>query len=185
MDDKKKEDSIIWIDVETSGDNPENNELLEIGAIFTDIDGNRIGYDYHSLVSVSNLSKIISSSDPKVSSMHDKSGLWMDLWRDREMKTEKDVDKEFSQWIDSRGKTGNILFGGNSITLDRNFVRRYLPESYSRISHQSIDVTSLYKALSRCIPQKKFITSKHRALPDIRQSLEDYKWLMSYFREDD
>lgn len=176
---EKTPDHIIWIDVETSGDNPDLHDLLEIAALMTTMDGNVIGSEYEQLLSVSNLSDVMSKADPHAYEMHEASGLWMDLWNNRNIKSREVVDSELCQWIDSkRLKDATLLFGGNSITLDRNFVRSNFPMTYSRISHQSIDVTSLSKALAQWVSARPHVKSKHRALSDIRQSIADYRWIM-------
>jgi len=176
---ENKKEYIIWIDVETSGDNPDIHDLLEVAACMTDMSGNMIGSEFESLVFVPHLSEVMSKAEKQVLNMHEKSGLWIDLWNSANLKTRQEVDSALFEWIKSKEIQGNLLFGGNSITLDRNFVRVNLPLTHSLISHQSVDVTSISKALSEWIPCRPYAASEHRALPDIRRSINDYKWIKS------
>lgn len=178
-------DYILWADVETSGVMPEVDVLLELGAVITDLRGEVIGNPFQALFSVDNISSVISSSDDTVQSMHDKSGLWRDLWMSKTYGY-SDGDEAFLEWINSTLTSySNLYFGGNSIHLDRNFMRIYLPRSYSLVSYRSIDVTSLSISLQSnlCIPAYEKLKA-HRALADAFDSLNEYKHYMGHLSKD-
>lgn len=168
-------EGIIWIDAEFSGTSPQADELLEIAAIITDLYGNQMGQPFESLFEVANLSKVISSSSDLVREMHDKSGLWFDLWN-AETKSFRTTQSNLLAWIKTIVADDTILyFGGNSITKDRNFVEVNLPKVYERISHQSVDVTSLAITLKATAYAEGFSKDhKHRALADVRESIGEY-----------
>ena len=42
---------IVWIDVETTGTDPERDEILEIGSLDTDIEGKKLGEPSEALFS--------------------------------------------------------------------------------------------------------------------------------------
>jgi oligoribonuclease len=72
---------------------------------------------------------------------------------------------------------------GNSIGMDRRFLARYLPEIEEHLHYRSIDVSSIKELCRRWYrepfdarPEKK---DDHRALPDIRASIEELR----YYRE--
>jgi oligoribonuclease len=72
---------------------------------------------------------------------------------------------------------------GNSIGVDRRFLDRYLPAVDQYLHYRSIDVSSLkelarrwHPAVLKGQPAKK---STHRALDDIRESIEELR----YYRE--
>lgn len=176
-------EAIIWIDAEFSGTQPQADELLEIAAIITDLNGKQIGYPFESLFDVANLSKTIARSSELVKEMHDKSGLWFDLWSS-ETESFKTVQSNLLAWIESHVSKETVLyFGGNSITKDRNFVEVNLPEVYERISHQSVDVTSLAITLKANASVSGFAKDhKHRALADVRESIGEYLHYVNFIK---
>lgn len=176
-------EAIIWIDAEFSGTSPQADELLEIAAIITDLGGKQIGHPFESLFDVANLSKVISRSSDLVKEMHDKSGLWYDLWNS-DTESFQNVQTSLLLWIENRVPEETILyFGGNSITKDRNFVEVNLPKVYERISHRSIDVTSLAITLRATALASGFSKDyKHRALADVRESIDEYLYYVNFVK---
>ncbi len=174
----RQERKIVWVDVETSGVDHDNDRLLEVGAIITDMDGVEIdrGAVYTSLISVNNLGSVMSESSPVVQEMHERSGLWRDLWNEKGSPSHV-VESEMLVWLSSYTSDDDILyFGGNSVTLDRNFLRTFMPSFYSRISFRSIDVSTLSVVLrSSGLAKMYHKESKHRALADIYESLGEYR----------
>lgn len=177
------DEAIVWIDVETSGDSPETDELLEVGAVITDLAGNLIANEYESLIHVPNLTTILEKTKSNILDMHEKSGLWFDLWNKETFEINQ-IESSMFQWISDSVNTNTILyFGGNSITLDRNFIRLNLPAVYKRISHRSIDVTSLSIALQSNIYINPFKKQKaHRALLDAKDSVVEYRYYLNSIR---
>jgi oligoribonuclease len=176
-------EAIIWIDAEFSGTSPQADELLEIAAIITDLNGKQKGQPFESLFDVANLSKVISSSSDLVKEMHDKSGLWYALWSSN-TESFRTVQSNLLAWIENIVSEETVLyFGGNSITKDRNFVEVNLPEVYERISHQSVDVTSLAITLKATAKASSFSKEhKHRALADVKESIGEYLHYVNFVK---
>lgn len=176
---------LIWLDVETTGVDIETALTLEIGGIITNMAGDIIGESYSSLVDSGNFQQLFDSSHDDVKRMHEDNGLWLDLW-DKKKKNITKVDEELCQWLDNNITNINdsiLYFAGNSITLDRNIIKRDFPLFYKKISHRSMDVTSLSLYLKSKEPYDFSIqfnkTSHHRALSDCYLSLKEYKYYMS------
>lgn len=175
-------EAIVWIDAEFSGTSPQADELLEIAAIITDLRGNTIGYPFEALFGVQNLSEVISRSSEIVQDMHDKSGLWFDLWNKTADGSVPKVEERMLEWLSEQIEDDvTLYFGGNSITKDRNYVEIHLPRVYSRISHQSVDVTSLAIALKANAKASSFAKEhRHRALSDIHESVQEYRHYVKF-----
>ena len=180
----KSSEAILWVDVETTGDLPETDELLEIGAMVTDLSGVPISQGFEALVHVSNISEVISRTSATVYDLHERSGLWLDLWNKKCAELGQ-IEEEIIKWLDNVVSPETVLyFGGNSITLDRNFVRLNLPKFYQRFSHRSIDVTSLSIALQSNTEVGPFRKAKaHRALLDVEDSVLEYRYYLQAVRQ--
>lgn len=171
-----KDDLILWIDVEANTSDVERGELLEIGIIVSDMSGNELNYKYESLFKV-DIVNVLKNTDDFVKKMHEDSGLWKDLWKNGG-KTREEIDAELVEWIDhiiNEFPHSKLYFGGNSITLDRSFIRTYLPNFYKKLSFRSIDVTSISLAVqgnSHINGYEK--KNAHRAILDVKDSLNEY-----------
>jgi len=72
---------------------------------------------------------------------------------------------------------------GNSVSTDRGFLARDMPELENHLHYRIIDVSSIKELARRWYPRVYFASPEkhggHRALADIRESIEELK----YYRE--
>ena len=176
---------ILWIDVEATDRDPERGSMLEIAAIPTLMDGTIISPGIERLVKISDLGKIMGSTEEKILRLHEKSGLWNDLWNSNNSVSIKEIENDLIDLVRTfNSKNGNIYFGGNSVTLDRKFVSSNLPNFANILSHRSIDCTSIALMLqrnSKIRPFKKKMN--HRAYSDAEESYEEYRYYLSRFSQ--
>lgn len=176
-----KNDLILWTDVETSSTDLEDGELLELGIVVSDIKGQKTGEEYCTLFKT-NLVETMKKTDNFVLDMHEKSGLWKDLWL-LDGNDFNDVDNYLENWskkLISECDGRKLYFGGNSITLDRNFLQLFLPKFYKQLSFRSIDVTSISLAVQGNSSINGYEKRNcHRALEDAKDSLNEYNHYLS------
>lgn len=172
------DDRIIWIDVETSGKNPEFDVLLEIGYVLTDMTTDTILSSNDFLVEQNNLGKVISSSDKEAREIHNESGLWNELWLSNDKKDLSIIEKKIVMVLEENSTTkSNFYVGGNSPILDREFLKYNLPWFYSKLSHMTIDVTSIALMFQSNTHTPVFPKQhRHRALPDSYESRAEYQY---------
>lgn len=183
---REKKEYIIWCDVETTGVVAFNDELLEIGALVTDMAGNKVGEGFTQVVQVADMKATVDKCDDYVQNMHTKNGLFEDLWYGG-LPLSK-IEDLFIQWLKETvpeydgnfDKNLVFYFGGRSITLDRNFLYANTPRIFNVFSHQSIDLTSVSIMLERNvanIDKSVFFVedTAHRALKDSEDCAEQYK----------
>ena len=175
-----KEQSICWIDVETTGTDCEKDVLLEVACLVTDLDLNILdesGYQSVIWYPPTMLDELKSKTDPFVVDMHEKTGLW-DRLSDGTMRHRVEAGLlEYIQTFIPEPKTARL--GGNSITLDRNFLNKNLPTVGDHLHYRSIDVSTLaglaqYWTKSKVQYRKKTV---HSAFSDIRESIEELRFL--------
>lgn len=175
------EEFITWIDVETTGVEAFNGDvLLEVACLITDRNLNIMDdYGYQAVIhySETEVENLKASTVPFVVEMHDKTGLW-DRLPDGKPRTVVDVELLYyiQQWVPLARST---RLAGNSITLDRNFLTAYLPGVASHLHYRSIDVSTLaglaqYWSRTPVKYEKKTL---HSAFDDINESIEELRFL--------
>lgn len=175
-----KEQSICWIDVEASGKDCEKDVLLEVACLITDLELNVLdesGYESVLWYPESHLEELKSKTVPLVVDMHTKTGLW-DRLSSGTMRHQ--VDAELLEYIKTYipdPETSRL--GGNSITLDRNFINKNLPGVGEHLHYRSIDVSTMSGLVQYWAPSQKQYRKKtvHSAMSDIRESIEELKFL--------
>ena len=169
---------LIWIDLEMTGLNPLNDHIIEIATLVTDADL-KVVAEGPSLA-VHQDESVLQGMDEWNTTHHGQSGL---IARVRESSLSvRDAEKmtlEFLQsWVPSRASP----ICGNSICQDRRFLARHMPELEAYFHYRNLDVSSVKELVARWAPEilegfKK--TGQHRALDDIRESIEELR----YYRE--
>ncbi len=76
---------------------------------------------------------------------------------------------------------------GNSIGMDRRFLTAYLPEIENCLHYRSVDVSTIKELARRWYPESLVAAPRkatsHRALDDIRESVEELRyWRSTVFR---
>jgi len=183
---------LFWIDLETTGLEPEEDLVLEGAWILTEFP-----YPYRELrrggflVGRSTVD-VRTLMDPFVLEMHAKSGLLEDLTRHQDKSTSlMDVEAELLElsrdWPVSREeKNQKVVCAGNSVAFDKGFLKTHLSSFYGRVSHRAFDASNLMLTCrSMGMPQlpKPDETKAHRAGFDVQCSLEMtracVRWLLS------
>lgn len=175
------EQKIFWGDVETNGtDDHKNDVLLEVAMLVTDLDLNVLdeeGYQAVILYTEEEVAEIKSRTSQYVLDMHEKTGLWDRL---PEGKPLAQVDAELVAYLKSFvPEEKSARLAGNSITLDRNFMRKFLPLTFNHLHYRSIDVSTVaglaqYWAKPKVQYRKKTL---HSAFSDITESIEELRFL--------
>ncbi len=168
--------NISWIDVETCGLDESSDALLEVAALVTDRNLNILdpaGFNMVIQYSKEQAAALRSGANSYVQNMHDTTGLWEKLPQGVPM---TEVDEKLHEYLSQFSEKGASWLGGNSITLDRNFLRKNLSDSYSHLSHRSIDSTTvggLASAWFGISYEKKY---SHSAFSDITESIEELRF---------
>lgn len=179
---------IIWVDVETTGTEAfSGDSLLEVACLITDSQLNILDETgYHAVVKYSPLEitkQKLRTSD-YVLKMHTDSGLWDKLSTGTERGV---VDTELLDYMKSFVPDARSApLGGNSITLDRNFLDNNLPKSFAHIHYRSRDISTMVGELEDImgdsfVPFEKKLA--HEAMSDIRESIAEARYLRSLWRK--
>jgi oligoribonuclease len=155
--------TLMAIDLETTGLNEEDGSILEIAARV--LDQNLDVLDkFDGMLGVDDLA--LSQMDGYVLDMHTKNGL-LHAAPTCEL-------KDFVSWA---MQYGELMFLGNSVTFDRDWVQYHCPEL--DVSYRVVDVSSFKRMAELAgmqLPERA--PSKHRAASDIDNCIEDAKFFL-------
>jgi oligoribonuclease len=171
---------MYWVDLEMTGLDPERCAIVEIASIVTDGDLNVVA-EGPCLV-VFQPDDVLAGMDPFVTQMHERSGL---TGRIRESKVTLDQAKDetlafLAQHCDP--KTAPLC--GNSVWKDREFLVRYMPEVMAHLHYRLVDVSTIKELVRRWYPTGRQAPKKkevHRALDDIKESIEELRFYRKTF----
>jgi oligoribonuclease len=175
------DDRLVWIDLEMTGLDVENDVIVEIACIVTDASLDALD-DGVQLVVHADADTLGRMSD-FVREMHTKSGLMPEIERSPvDVAAAQQATLEYVKQHVPAASTAPLC--GNSIGTDRRFLGRYMNELDEYLHYRSIDVSSLkelcrrwYPAIYRKRPGK---AEHHRALADIRESIEELRFYRAH-----
>ena len=175
---------MVWLDLEMTG-LEEQHVIIEIATVITDANLEILaeGPDIAINRSVEDLNNIDSWSERQ----HTESGL-MDKVRaskiginEAERRTLDFVKRWVGRW--------EAPLCGNSIWVDRLFLKREMPKLESYLHYRVIDVSSIKELVARWHPDAEEPPPKeksHRALDDVLESIEELRrYRKTYFRQSD
>lgn len=172
--------SLIWIDMEMSGLNPEVDRVLEIAIVITDANLNTI-VEAPVLV-LHQPDALLASMDEWNRSMHGKSGL-IERVRASAL-TEAAAEEQTIAFLQRYVPPATSPMCGNSVHQDRRFLVRHLPRLEAYFHYRNLDVSTLKELARRWKPEiMAGLTKhgKHEALADIYESIEELKYYREHF----
>ena len=174
----KHPDNLIWIDLEMTGLDPDNDRIIEIATIVTDAQLNILAEG--PVLAIHQDEEALARMDDWNQRQHGGSGL---LQRVRESSVnEVQAIAETLAFLQQYLEKGKSPMCGNSICQDRRFLARHMPELEAFFHYRNLDVSTLKELARRWYPEvyggfKK--TGAHLALDDIRESVRE----LQYYRE--
>ena len=169
---------LLWIDLEMTGLSPEKDRILEVAAIAT-------GWDLEPVAEMTAVVKV----DPELMKNRMVGEFWEKNSESRDAlfeqnkngKDVKEVENEMLKFV-KKYFTNEVYLAGNSIHQDRKFIEREMPLLNSVLHYRMLDV-SAWKIYFENVLHKKFVKPEnHRALDDIRGSIDELKWYIKMLK---
>lgn len=176
----KKDDNLIWIDLEMTGLDPEQERIIEIATIVTDKDLNVLAEG--PVLAVHQSDELLDSMDEWCTKTHGATGLTQRV-KDSKV-SERDAELETIRFLQEYVDKGKSPICGNSIGQDRRFLVKYMPELEDYFHYRNLDVSTLKELAARWKPEilKDFSKKNvHLALDDIRESIDELKFYRERF----
>lgn len=175
-----KQAKLLWVDLEMTGLDPENDRILEVAAIVTDWDFAEIA-TYEAVVKTD----LALMNERMVGEFWEKySDVRTALTAQNEDgKDGRVVEDELLAFIDEQFAPNQpVLLAGNSIHQDRRFIENEWPRLNARLHYRMLDV-SAWKVVFDGRYGKRFAKpEEHRALGDIRGSIMELKYYLTKIR---
>ncbi len=168
------------MDLEMTGLDPEKHVIVEMATLVTDDDLNIVAEGPDIVIGAS--PEQLGAMEDIVRNMHSSSGLLKASAASTT--TIGEAAAETLTFLKSEiQKAGEVPLCGNSIGVDRRFLRLYAPELDDFFHYRSVDVSTLKELCRRWRPDlysgRPHKQTAHRALEDVKESIAE----LTYYRE--
>ncbi|MCX7118056.1 MAG: oligoribonuclease [Legionellales bacterium] len=176
----KNNQHLIWIDLEMTGLLPERDRIIEIATVVTDLNLEILAEG--PVLAIYQDPAVLSSMDEWNTKQHHLTGLVKRVQESdiREAEAERLTLDFLKSYVDK----GKSPMCGNSICQDRRFLCRYMSDLAEFFHYRNLDVSTLKELAARWRPEllKGFKKqSKHLALDDIKDSIEELAYYRQHF----
>lgn len=172
----ERQNRLIWLDLEMTGLDFDNERIIEIAIIITDrcLD---VVAESQSLI-IKQPDELLAGMDNWNTKQHTKSGLLERVKAStiNETMAENSMLDFISQYVDK----GASPMCGNSICTDRRFLYKHMPRLEAYFHYRHIDISTI-KELGRRWYGEESVKgfkkrNRHLALEDIKDSIEELKF---------
>jgi len=177
---RPNEFNLVWVDMEMTGLDPDNDRIIEVAVVVTDPDLNVIAEG--PVFAIHQSDATLDKMDNWNKGTHGKSGL-IDRVKASTV-SEADAEAQLIAFLKQYVPANKSPMCGNSICQDRRFMARGMPKLEAFFHYRNLDVSTLKELCRRWKPElasgfKKH--QKHTALADIIESVEELKYYREHF----
>ena len=172
--------NLIWIDLEMTGLDTQNDVIIEIATIVTDSALNVLAEG--PALAIHQPDAVMAGMDEWNTTQHGKSGLTERV--KNSTISEAEAERQTIEFLQQYVPPGKSPMCGNSICQDRRFLARCMPELEAFFHYRNLDVSVLKELAARWAPEvyKGFNkNSNHLAMDDIRDSIDELKYYREHF----
>lgn len=177
---RPNEMNLVWIDMEMTGLDPDNDRVIEIAAIVTDAELNILAEG--PVFAIHQPDAVLDKMDAWNKGTHGRSGL-IDRVRSSTV-TEEEAAVQMTAFLKQYVPAGKSPMCGNSICQDRRFMARHMPSLEQFFHYRNVDVSTIKELCRRWKPELINGFKKHQmhtALADIRESVEELRYYREHF----
>ena len=175
-----KKQHLIWIDLEMTGLIPENDRIIEIATVITNTDLQVVAEG--PVLAIHQNAEIMAGMDEWNTRHHGANGL---IERVRlSPYNESEAEQATLKFLNQYCERGNSPMCGNSICQDRRFLARYMPSLEAFFHYRNMDVSSIKELAKRWRPdiaEGVNKTGSHKALEDIKDSINELRYYREHF----
>lgn len=176
----KKNDNLIWIDLEMTGLSPEQDRIIEIATLVTDAQLTIL--EEGPIFAIHQDEAYLANMDEWNTKQHNRSGLVKRVLETTV--TEAEAERQTIAFLEKYVDKGKSPMCGNSICQDRRFLVNYMPELAAFFHYRNLDVSTLKELVRRWQPNLLsglVKESKHLAMDDIKDSIAELVYYRQHF----
>uniref|UniRef100_B3P8E1 Probable oligoribonuclease n=2 Tax=Drosophila erecta TaxID=7220 RepID=B3P8E1_DROER len=172
---------IVWMDLEMTGLDIEKDKILEVSCIITDKDLNV--KSEATCFAINHPQEVYDTMNDWCMEQHYKSGL-VDRCKSSDVKPEQASNLVLS-YLERNVPKRACPLGGNSVYMDRLFIRKCMPLVDDYLHYRIVDVSTIKELVRRWRPEllssapKKTFT--HRSMDDIMESINELNYYKKNF----
>ena len=173
----------LWIDLETTGLDPEHDRMIEVGWFLSD-NWEKVTDAQSVLITPDKVAWELMQQDLFVQTMHTENGLLKDMESFGTIMVE-DAEDQILETLDIH-QVGQPILAGSSVHFDRSFIRNWMPRLDRRLSHRHMDASALrmfFDSVGYHSVGQKTRPTVHRALEDSLESFELYRRYVALAQE--
>ncbi len=174
------ENRLVWLDMEMTGLDPEKERIIEVALVVTEPDLTVVAEG--PVLVIHQQDSLLDAMDKWNQSVHSKTGLIAKV--KAALLNEAQAEDILLAFLAQHVPAGKSPLCGNSISQDRRFMFAYMPRLEQFFHYRNLDVSTLKELARRWAPavykgfEKK---SRHEALADIYESIEELKYYRAHF----
>ena len=175
---RPNEFNLVWIDMEMTGLDPDNDKVIEVAAIVTDPELNVLAEGPVFVIHQSNA--VLDGMDAWNKGTHGKSGL-IDKVKASTL-SEAEAEQQILDFLKHYVPKNASPLCGNTISQDRRFLVKYMPRLEAFFHYRNLDVSTLKELSRRWKPEVYAAFKKqqrHTALADVHESIDE----LAHYRE--
>ena len=173
---------LLWVDLEMTGLDPQNDVILEVGVEVTD-------FTFKTLETYE--ARVHQDVNVVVDRMQ-KNIWWRDFPENRDDfvhkleqgKPMQQVEQELIALVERHFGDEPAVLAGNSIHNDRNFIKQWWPAFDLRLHYRMLDVSSFKILMQGKYGQEFEKQDVHRAFDDIQASIAELQYYLEWFAQD-
>ena len=165
---------LIWIDCEMTGLDIRTDRIIEIATLITDSELNIIAEGPE--LAIHRPKELLDTMDDWNTKHHTASGL-VDRVLASKIEIE-DADRMTFEFISQYCEPHMAPLCGNSVWQDRRYIDMEMPLTAHHLHYRNVDVSSFKEMVRRWYPKLESYkkANHHRALDDIRESIDELKY---------
>lgn len=180
IDKHAKPTKLLWVDLEMTGLEPDKDLILEVAALVTD-------FSFQPLASYEATVK----QELQSVRLRMQQNSWWENYpanRDAFLKSvgsgvlSSQVEQDIVAIIDEQFKGEPAVLAGNSVHMDRAFIKQAWPALYQKLHYRLLDVSSLKVLMQGKYGIEYQKQENHRALGDIKESIAELQYYLKWFK---
>ncbi len=173
--------NLIWIDLEMTGLDTNNDMIIEIATIVTDAQLNIIAEG--PMLAIHQPDEALDAMDEWNTKQHGQSGL-VERVRASTL-DEAEAERQTIEFLAQHVPEGASPMCGNSICQDRRFMARCMPRLEAFFHYRNLDVSTIKELIKRWAPPTTLSGFKkggsHLAMDDTRDSIRELRFYREAF----